>query len=80
MERDDIRAKVQTILRDVVDDEEVAIDDGTVAGDVREWDSTNHVRLIVGIEEEFDIRFETEEISQRTVGDLVDLIKSKLER
>ena len=79
MDRDAIRSAVQEILRDVVDDESVAITDATVAEDVVDWDSTNHVRLIVGIEEALNIRFETDEITQpESVGDLVDLIQAKL--
>ena len=74
-----IRAKVQEILRDVVDDDNVVITDDTVAEDVVDWDSTNHVRLIVAIEEEFHIRFETDEITKpESVGELVDLIRAKL--
>jgi acyl carrier protein len=79
MNRDGIRAKVQEILRDVVDDDSVAITDDTVADDVVDWDSTNHVRLIVALEEDLGIRFETDEISApESVGELVDLIQSKL--
>lgn len=74
-----IRAKVQEILRDVVDDDNVVITDDTVAEDVVDWDSTNHVRLIVAIEEEFHIRFEIDEITKpESVGDLVALIHAKL--
>lgn len=79
MNRHDIRNKVQDILRDVVDDQSVSIDDASVAEDVPDWDSTNHVRLIVDIEAEFGIRFEIDEISRpETVGELVDLIGAKL--
>jgi acyl carrier protein len=79
MDHSDIRAKVQEILRDVVDDETIVITDDTVAADVVDWDSTNHVRLIVDIEAEFHVRFETDEITRpESVGELVDLIKSKL--
>jgi acyl carrier protein len=79
MDREEIRSKVQELLRDVVDDDTVVIDDDTVAEDVVDWDSTNHVRLIVAIEDEFKVRFETDEITRpESVGDLVDLIKSKM--
>ena len=79
MDRDTIRDKVRDILRDVVDDDSLVIDDDTVADDVTDWDSTNHVRLMVGIEEAFKIRFETDEINKpESVGELVGMIKSKL--
>jgi acyl carrier protein len=79
MDRDAIRAKVQEILRDVVDDDSVIITDDTVAEDVVDWDSVNHVRLIVGVEESMNVRFETDEITRpESVGELVDLIQAKL--
>ncbi len=79
MDRAEIRSKVQELLRDVVDDDTVVITDDTVAEDVVDWDSTNHVRLIVAIEEQLKVRFETDEITRpESVGELVDLIKSKL--
>ena len=79
MERAAVRAKVQEILRDIVDDDEVTITDDTVAEDVVDWDSNNHVRLIVGLEEALNVRFETDEITRpESVGDLVALIQAKL--
>ena len=79
MDRDVLRTKVQNILRDVVDDDSVVITDDMAADDVTDWDSTNHVRLIVAIEEELHIRFETDEITApESVGELLDLIQSKL--
>ena len=79
MDRAAIMAKVQDILRDVVDDDTVVINDSTAAEDVADWDSTNHIRLMVGIEEAFKIRFETEDINKpETVGELVDMIRAKL--
>jgi acyl carrier protein len=79
MDRDAIRTIVQDTLRNIVDDDGVTITDETVAGEVGGWDSTNHVRLIVALEEEFDIRFETREsVAPATVGGLLDLIASKM--
>lgn len=79
MDRDAIRAKVMEILRDVVDDPRLEITDSTTAHDVKRWHSANHVRLIVALEADFDIRFETDEITQpESIGELVDLIRSKL--
>ena len=47
--------------------------------DVAEWDSANHVLLMVAIEAEFGVRFEPEEITApQDVGELVDLIAAKL--
>ncbi|MBA3811050.1 MAG: acyl carrier protein [Caulobacteraceae bacterium] len=81
MDRDEIRAKVRDILAEVIEDDNVEIEDATVAEEVPDWDSINHVRMIVDIEAQFGIRFEIEEITRsENVGDLVDMIKAKLDR
>lgn len=78
MSRGEILAKIQAILRDVLDDDTVEVTEATAATDVPEWDSTNHVRLLVAIEAAFNVRFETEEITApQNVGDLVTLVQAK---
>jgi acyl carrier protein len=79
MNRDEIFSKLTIILRDVFDDDNLQPTDAMTSEDVAEWDSTNHVRLMVAIESEFGIRFETDEITApENVGQIVDLIQSKL--
>lgn len=66
-------------MRDILDDETIELSESTTTDDVAEWDSTNHVRLIVAVESEFGIHFETDEItSPENVGELLDLIEAKL--
>lgn len=79
MDRDKIRLKIQELLRDIVDDETVVLTDDSTAENIPDWDSTNHVRLMVALEQEFGIRFETDEIAApQSVGELITLIQSKL--
>jgi acyl carrier protein len=79
MRRDEIFSKVADIIRDVFDDESLLPTDATTSEEVAEWDSTNHVRLMVAIESDFGIRFETDEItSPENVGEIVDMIAKKL--
>jgi acyl carrier protein len=77
--RDEIRQTIQGLLREIVDDDTIVLADGTTAEDVADWDSTNHVRLMVALESALNIRFETDEIAApECVGELIDLIRSKL--
>jgi acyl carrier protein len=79
MTRDEILSRLTPIMRDIFDEETLEPTDATTSEDVAEWDSTNHVRLMVAVESEFGIRFETDEITApENVGQLVDLIASKL--
>lgn len=76
---EDVLNRVTAIARDVFDEDTLELTPATTSEDVAEWDSTNHVRLMVAIESEFGIRFETDEITApENVGELVALIESKL--
>jgi len=80
MTRDEIYNKLTPIMRNTFDDYDLVPTDSTTSEDVSEWDSSNHVRLIVAIEIEFQIRFETDEIyAPENVGQLVNLIQAKME-
>lgn len=77
MTRNDIFSKLTEIFRDVFDDDELSIQDSTVAEDVEDWDSLTHISLIAAIEEEFDLRFDMKQvISFKNVGELVDAIEN----
>ena len=79
MTRDAILQKVTALLRDIIDDESVVVDDATTAADVPGWDSFNNINLMVAIEKAIGVRFRTHEIeSMRNVGELLDLIQQKL--
>ncbi len=70
-----IQGDLQDVFRDIFDDDSIVIDGNTTANDVGEWDSFNHVRLIIAAEEKFNIGFSTAEVADlRNVGELMDLI------
>jgi acyl carrier protein len=76
---EDILLKIQDIVRDIVDDDDVQLTMETRAEDVSDWDSVNHIKIILAIESEFGIRFDMEEInSSDNVGGLVQIVASKL--
>jgi acyl carrier protein len=79
MDRSEIFSKVNELMIEIFDEEDLIATDDMTADDVAEWDSANHIRLIVAVEEEFSLRFETNEVTEpETVGELVDLIAKKL--
>lgn len=79
MSNDEILGKVQDVVRDQLDDDEVIINSQTIASSVEGWDSLAHVRIMIAIEEEFGFQFQTFEInSLQNVGELVGLIKSRI--
>jgi len=60
------------IFRDVLENDEIELTESTVAADVPEWDSLNHIYLVVAIEKQFKIKFTTHQIqSWQCVGDVL---------
>ena len=81
MDRQAIITKIAEVLGDVVGDDNLVLTEATTAEDVEDWDSINHVKLLIGLEEDLDIHFETSETgSLANVGELVALLERKLAR
>jgi acyl carrier protein len=77
-QQDEIRSKVQEIMIDTFDLDELEINDAMTAADIEEWDSLSHVRLVVAVERAFKIRFANAEIEAlANVGDFVKAIEAK---
>jgi acyl carrier protein len=75
---DDILSRVQSIMADTFDDDDLTVTADTTAADVEDWDSLSHIRLVVAIEREFGIKFSNAEIEGlQNVGDLVRAIEAK---
>ena len=79
MDRPEIDARLTQIFRDIFDDDELTLRPDMTAADVQEWDSFNHINLIVATEAKFGIKFQTAEIeSLKNVGHFEELIAKKL--
>jgi acyl carrier protein len=80
MTRQELLEKITAALSDIVDDPALKLTEETTAEDVADWDSVNHVKLIIALEGELKIRFEPDEISGlENVGGMIDLIQKKLQ-
>ena len=78
MEKEDLFENIQEIFRDIFDDEFLTIENSTNSDDIEDWDSLNHINLVVAIENEFSIKFGFDELSDlKDVGAMVDLIMIK---
>ena len=70
---------VRRIFRDVFDDENLEVNDSTNSSDIEDWDSLEHITLVVSMEKEFNLKFDLKEVNKlANVGEMVDLIASKL--
>ena len=71
--------RLEVIFRDVFDDNDIVLTRQTNANDIEDWDSLAQINLIAACENEFELRFEIDEIVVlANVGDMIDLIESKL--
>ncbi len=72
-------SRLNEVFQEVFDDDDIAINRETTARDVEGWDSLMHVTLLINIEKAFGIKFSSSEVARlKSVGDLLDLIESKL--
>lgn len=79
MEQSDVYAALQDIFRDIFDDDEIELEPTTSAADIPEWDSFNHVNIIVASEMKFGVKFLAAELDDlKNVGDFVALVQKKL--
>ncbi|HKN01877.1 MAG TPA: acyl carrier protein [Candidatus Binataceae bacterium] len=75
----DIYSSLTEIFHEVFDDVSIVLRPDLTARDIKEWDSANHITLIVSAEARFGVRFKTAELeSPRNVGEFVRLIEQKL--
>ena len=73
-----IREELQSILRDVLDVEDVLLTDDTVFTDLPGWDSLAHINTLFAVEERFNAQFSTREFSRlMTVRDVEEALERK---
>lgn len=75
-----IKESLQSIFREVFDDDDIELSPEMTANDVDGWDSLSHVNLIVSIESQFNIKFSQKELlTFKKVGDLMASIEKKIQ-
>lgn len=78
MDKAEIIAKIQDVMIDVLDLDDLHLTEATTAKDVEGWDSLSHLRLIVAVEQHFGLKFTTGEIEGfKNIGALASTIQSK---
>ena len=78
MERAEIFERLNSVFRDVFDDDTITVTDDTTAADIEGWDSLVHITLISAVEDEFDISFNMKDVvKMKNVGDMADIIENE---
>lgn len=75
MTREEVYERLNEVFRDVFDDESIKLHDETTADDIEDWDSFEHINLVVAVEEEFSFKIPMGKvITMKNVGEMVDII------
>ena len=75
MSRENVYERLNKVFQEVFDDDSITVNDATTADDIEDWDSFEHINLIVAIEEEFKFKIPMgKTVTMKNVGEMVDII------
>lgn len=80
MTRAEIFETLNEVFRDVFDDDSITVNDDTTAADIEDWDSLEHISLVVAVEKAFNVKFKMADvIAFKNVGEMASAIERELE-
>lgn len=80
MTKEEIYQKLDEVFQDVFDDEEIHVTAETTANDIEDWDSLEHINLVVAVEAKFGVKFNMNEVvSFKNVGEMVDALQQRVQ-
>ena len=75
MTREEAFKRLTEVFREVFDDGEIELEETTTAEDIEDWDSFEHINLVVAVEEEFSFKIPMGKVvAMKDVGEMVDII------
>lgn len=81
MKKEEIYERLNSVFRDIFDDESIVVNESTTSNDIEDWDSLEHINLVVAVEKEFGMKFNMNEVStMKNVGEMVDIILSRINK
>ena len=73
--REEVFERLNKVFQDVFDDDTIEVHDETTADDIDEWDSFEHINLVVAVEDEFSFKIPMGKVvTMKNVGEMVDII------
>lgn len=79
MENNNLLQQLNSIFREVLNNNSISLTEETTAHDIDEWDSLSNITLITTVEKHFNVKFKLREILKlKNVGELCNLINKKL--
>ncbi len=75
MTREEVFERLTEVFRNVFDDDTIELSETTTSKDIEDWDSFEHINLIVAVEKEFSIKVPMGKVTtMKDVGEMVDII------
>lgn len=79
MSKEEVFEQLNEIFRDFFDDESIVVTEETTADDIEQWDSLEHINLIVAVEDAFQMKFGMGEVTtMKNVGEMAQIILSRI--
>ena len=79
MTKEKIYELLNEVFQDVFDDEDIEVTAETTANDIEDWDSLEHINLVVAVEECFGIKFTMGEVTgMKNVGEMAAIIEERV--
>jgi acyl carrier protein len=74
----EIKQRIVKVLSEVLNIEPEKVSSGNEFTDLEKWDSLFHLNVVLGLEKEFDLRFDVTEVMMITsIDSAVELIRQK---
>jgi acyl carrier protein len=72
--------RIAEIIRDTLDEPELALTPATTAREVDGWDSIAMINIILDVQKAFNVRFRSSEVDKlASIGDFVGLTRRKID-
>lgn len=79
MTREEVYENLNEVFQYVFDDNSITVQDETTAADIEDWDSFEHINLVIAVEKKFGIKFTVGEANEmKNVGEMVDIILERI--
>ena len=74
-----MKDRIKDLMAGILKVDVSMLGDDLEIGDIQEWDSMHHMMIITGIEKEFGIKFQREElVDLENVGDIIAIVEDKV--
>ncbi|MCE5190077.1 MAG: acyl carrier protein [Eubacteriales bacterium] len=75
----DVYLALDEVFQDEFDDKSIHVTETTTANDIEDWDSLEHINLVVAVEKRFNMKFTMGEVAgMKNVGEMVSIIMKRM--